>query len=125
MRAQEVLPPDHQKRYVKPEQVILAFEDAFKALDALVQAQWAMVSWKAKILNDHGELRNVYLPALARWWSFDWKRGEPWEHYVTASAQLCRESLQHFKSVLDQRPGKPEHMLYISSCVADSRQEGL
>jgi hypothetical protein len=98
---------------VKPEEVILAYEDALKALDPLVQAQWAMVSWEAKILDDHGELRSVYLSALARWWSFDWKRGEPWEHYVTRSSQVCKESLQHFKLLLDQRLEKPEPTLYI------------
>jgi len=113
MQAHDVLPHELHKRCFKPGKIILEYEVALNALDAFVRAQWAMLSWEARIPDDRGELRSVYIPHVAQWRYFDWKRGEPWEHYVERSAYLCKETLQHFKSLLNQIPGRKEQILYI------------
>src|SRR5262249_9792191 len=85
-----LLPPEMAARSLSDREIVLEADDALRALEILVAARWAPISWARWAHGD--ERRRSSAARAGEGAPVRRLRGQPWEAFVAECARRCRQA---------------------------------
>lgn len=114
----ELLPPSLAAASAAEREIVLPYEPALRAVDALVAQGHGILGWEGWLRYPDGRVGHAgrhqgtvaFLPAT----------GQPWPEYVRASAEFARETMREHQTEFDGAPEIPGATLLFCISVNEA-----
>lgn len=114
----ELLPPGLAALSAAEREIVLPYEPALRAVDALVAQGHAILGWEGWLGYPDGRVGSAgkhqgtidFLPAT----------GQPWPEYVQASAEFARDTMREHQAEFERAPEVPGTTLLFCISVNEA-----
>ncbi len=108
MEALDLLPEEMQQRSLSDREVVLPYDDALRAIEIFLNAEWALLGWEGWIQSSQGIGHHVNYQGTV---SIEQRHGETWSEYVRRAAAFCRATIRQDQQRWETAPDSADKQL--------------
>lgn len=116
----DYLPIDLRRESLSDREIVLPYSEVLKAIDILVNADWAVLSWEGWLKYSDGKVghSSEYHGTVV----IEQDENELWHDYVVRSASFCRRTIEQAQQQWNGKPEKVNAELYYCIVAIPSKE---
>mgnify|MGYP007022289096 CR=1 FL=1 len=107
----DLLPKELKARSVSQREIVLAYDDALKALDIIIQSDWAFLGWEAWLKYPDGKVGHIedYQGTV----SIEQEKDETWNDYKKRGYDFVKKTIIQDQLKWEKDPRSNDHQLFF------------
>lgn len=114
MKGVDILPKDLMLRSLSDNEIVFNYKDSLKALDILLNANFAFLGWEGWASYSDGKMGHCEYQGTK---SIDQKKDELWKHYSKRGYDFLKETIKSDYKDWKNSPHAKEYELYFCLTV--------